>query len=98
MIQEVKRKREGKDQSEEQRSIRKFPIRSLHGSKSIAAADECKALSNCGVGDLADPLRHFPTSHFTDYRVNECYGDLSPISRRSVFALELKRPGAAEIE
>jgi hypothetical protein len=44
MIQEVERKTEGKDQSEEQRSIRIFPIRSLHGSKSIAAADECKAL------------------------------------------------------
>jgi hypothetical protein len=45
VIQEVERKREGKDQSEEHRSIRKLPIRSFHRSKNIAAGDECKVIA-----------------------------------------------------
>ena len=45
MIQEVEGKREGKDQSEEHRSIRKLPIRSFHRSKNIAAGDECKVIA-----------------------------------------------------
>ena len=60
MIQEVKRKREGKDQPEEQRSVRELPICSFHGSKSIAVGGVCKAIS------LADDLAisRFPAHDF----------------------------------
>jgi hypothetical protein len=39
-----------------------------------------------GVGDLADSLQHSPRSHFTDYRVNECYRDFAPTDSRFRFA------------
>jgi hypothetical protein len=45
VIQEVERKREGKDQSEDHRSIRKLPIRGFHRSENIAAGDECKVIA-----------------------------------------------------
>ena len=63
---------EGKDQSEEQRSVLELPICSFHGSESIVAGDECKVLSRSSA--LARSVREVSAGYaFRTATLGDCF-------------------------